>query len=40
MVTDDLSVSAANLVEQVTINIEKIIGMSTIENYYYYDVRF
>lgn len=37
MVTDDLSVSAANLVEQVTINIEKIIGMSTIENYYYYD---
>merc|ERR1712117_198952 len=37
MVTDDLSASNNNLVEQVTINIEKIIGMSTIENYYYYD---
>jgi len=37
MVTDDLSEDKNNLVEQVTINIEKIIGMSTIENYYYYD---
>ena len=40
MVTDDLSEDKNNLVEQVTINIEKMIGMSTIENYYYYDVRF
>ena len=37
---DDLSAMKLNLVEKVTINIEKIIGMSTIENYYYYDVRF
>ena len=38
--TADLSDTANNLEETVTINIEKIIGMSTIENYYYYDVRF
>jgi len=36
-IMDDLSANKLNLVEKVTINIEKIIGMSTIENYYYYD---
>jgi len=33
----DLSVSNLNLKEDITINIEKIIGMTNIENYYYYD---
>jgi len=35
-ITDDLSVAAANLVEDVVINIEKIIGTTTLDNYYYY----
>jgi len=39
-ITDDLSVAAANLVEDVVINIEKIIGTTTLDNYYYYMVRF
>jgi len=33
---DDLSVAAGNLVEDVVINIEKIIGTTTLDNYYYY----
>merc|ERR1719410_1663410 len=33
----DLSVANTNLKEEITINIEKIIGMTNIENYYYYD---
>jgi len=35
-VTDDLSVAAGNLVEDIVINIEKIIGTTTLDNYYYY----
>ena len=35
----DLSVANANLVEGVAINITEILGSTSIDNYYYYDVR-
>ena len=37
---DDLSAAAGNLVEDVVINIEDIIGTTTIDNYFHYMVRF